>query len=67
MQVPFFDAIIVFSGDKFINILPATEYEYQEVRRHFMVKKPIFDIGRAKVFWKDYGHYEERISDKELL
>ncbi|MDR1285091.1 MAG: hypothetical protein LBJ88_02695 [Campylobacteraceae bacterium] len=63
----FFDAIIVFSGDKFINILPATEYEYQEVRKYFMIKKPIFDVEQAKVFWSDYGHYGELIADKELL
>jgi hypothetical protein len=62
----FFDAIIVFSGDKLINILPVTEYEYQEVRKYFIVKKPVFDIERAKVFWNDYGHYGELISDKEL-
>jgi hypothetical protein len=62
-----FDAIIVFGGDKFINILPATEYEHQEVRKYFMLKKPVFDIEWAKVFWNSYGHYEERISDKELL
>jgi hypothetical protein len=61
-----FDAIIVFSGDKFINILPATEYEYQEVRKYFILKKPAFDIERARVFWNFYGHYEEKISDKEL-
>jgi hypothetical protein len=60
-----FDAVIIFSGNKFINILPATEYEYQEVRKYFMVKKPVFDIERARVFWDDYGHFEERI--EELL
>ncbi|MDR1285087.1 MAG: hypothetical protein LBJ88_02675 [Campylobacteraceae bacterium] len=63
----FFDAIIVFNGDKFINILPATEYEYQEVRKYFMIKKPIFDTEQAKVFWDNYYQFQELISDKELL
>jgi hypothetical protein len=61
-----FDAVIIFSNDKFINILPATEYEYQEVRKYFMRKKPVFDTEQAKVFWDNYYQFEELISNEEL-
>ena len=31
-----FDAILVYSGYKFINILPITSRQYEEVRKYFL-------------------------------
>jgi hypothetical protein len=57
----FYDAIIMFSGDKFINILPATEDEYNEVEKYFRNKKHI-EIGTTKVFYDFFGHMPEKIN-----
>jgi hypothetical protein len=57
----FFDAVMIFNKERFINILPATEDEYEELRDYFMTKKRLFDIEQAKIFWEDFGHYEENI------
>ena len=57
----FYDAIIMFSEDKFINILPATEDEYNEVEKYFRNKKHI-EIGTTKVFYDFFGHMPEKIN-----
>ncbi|MDR1285092.1 MAG: hypothetical protein LBJ88_02700 [Campylobacteraceae bacterium] len=63
-QYHLFDAIIVFSSDNFINILPTTKKEYEDVRKYFMLKKPVFDIKYANVFWNFESHLiEEKIKE----
>jgi hypothetical protein len=61
----FFDAIIVFSKDGLINILPVTKNEYEEVRKYFMLKKPVFDIQNAKIYWNICGNGYEKIKYKD--
>jgi hypothetical protein len=57
----FYDAIIVFSGDKFINILPTTKDEYNEVEEYFSTKKQI-ELATTKVFYDFFGHMPEKIN-----
>ncbi|WP_152020158.1 hypothetical protein [Aliarcobacter butzleri] len=54
-----FDAIIVYSNDKFINILPSTNKEYEEVRNYFL-DKDLGNIKDKKIFM-EIGHLYERI------
>ncbi len=57
----FYDAIIVFAGDRFINILPTTEEEYNELEKYFYRKKQI-NIATTKVFFDFFGHMPEKIN-----
>jgi hypothetical protein len=57
---------MIYSGEQFINIFPTTEEDYKDVIVYFENKKPAFRMRYAKIFWNDYGHYGELISDKEL-
>ena len=57
----FYDAIIVFAGDRFINILPSTEEEYNELEKYFYKKKQI-NVATTKVFYDFFGHMPESIN-----
>lgn len=57
----FFDAILVYSGDKFINILPVTSSDYEKVRRYFLDKE-LGDIQNKKIYFKLFEHSFERIN-----
>lgn len=57
----FYDAIIVFADDRFINILPTTEEEYNEVKKYFYRKKQI-NVATTKVFFDFFGHMPEKIN-----
>jgi hypothetical protein len=63
----FFDAIMVFNEESFINILPITKNEYEEIREYFMLKKPVFDIRNAKLYWNIVGNGYEKIKYKDTL
>ncbi|MDH1976629.1 hypothetical protein, partial [Aliarcobacter butzleri] len=54
-----FDAIIVYSNDKFINILPATDNDYEKVRKYFL-NKDFGNIKDKKIFI-EIGHLYEKI------
>ncbi|MDN5105555.1 hypothetical protein O8C79_09630 [Aliarcobacter butzleri] len=54
-----FDAIIVYSNDKFINILPVTNNEYEKVRKYFL-DKDLGNIKDKKIFM-EIGHLYEKI------
>jgi hypothetical protein len=54
-----FDAIIVYSNDKFINILPTSNNEYEKVRKYFLDKK-FGDIKNKSIFM-EIGHLYEKI------
>jgi hypothetical protein len=55
----FFDAIIIFEKEKFINILPSTSAEYMEVQRYFKEKCNL-DIQNIKAYF-EIGHLHEKI------
>lgn len=55
-----FDAILVYSGDKFINILPITSKQYEEVRKYFL-DKGLSDIENKKIYF-EITHSFERIN-----
>ena len=57
----FYDAIIVFSGERFINILPTTQKEYNEVEEYFRNKKQI-ETATTKPFYDFFGHMPEKIN-----
>ena len=57
----FYDSIIVFAEDKFINILPTSLNEYDEVQKFFIVKK-LVTIDSLKVFFDFFGHLPEKIN-----
>ncbi|MCG3689967.1 hypothetical protein [Aliarcobacter butzleri] len=54
-----FDAIIIYSKDRFINILPITNKEYEEVRKYFF-DKDFGNIKDKKIFI-EIGHLYEKI------
>ncbi|MCG3719172.1 hypothetical protein ACOTVQ_06325 [Aliarcobacter butzleri] len=54
-----FDAILVYSKDRFINILPSTNKEYEEVRNYFL-DKGLGNIKDKKIFM-EIGHLYEKI------
>lgn len=54
-----FDAIIIYSKDRFINILPITNKEYEEVRKYFF-DKDFGNIKDKKIF-TEIGHLYEKI------
>ncbi|MCT7908449.1 hypothetical protein N5915_02645 [Arcobacter lacus] len=54
-----FDAILVYSKDRFINILPSTNKEYEEVRNYFL-DKDLGNIKNKKIFM-EIGHLYEKI------
>lgn len=54
-----FDAILVYSKDRFINILPSTNKEYEEVRNYFL-DKDLGNIKDKKIFI-EIGHLYEKI------
>lgn len=55
------DAIIVFAEDKFINILPTTKREYNEVEKYFY-KNTQINVAMTKVFFDFFGHMPEKIN-----
>ncbi len=55
----FLDAIIVYSGKKFINILPVTNEEYEVVRNYFLAKN-LGDIQDKKIYF-EIGHLYDKI------
>lgn len=55
----FYDALIVFSGEKFINVLPSTLREYGEVSEYFKVKKGT-SVEDCEIFF-EYSHLHEKI------
>ncbi|MDN5097303.1 hypothetical protein O8C85_01980 [Aliarcobacter butzleri] len=55
-----FDAIIVYNNDKFINILPTTNKDYQKVRNYFL-DKSLGDIKNKKIYF-EIAHSFERIN-----
>lgn len=55
----FYDAIIIYSGEKFINILPTTNQEFELVRDYFLTKD-LGDIQDKKVYF-EIGHMYEKI------
>jgi len=57
----FYDAIIIFADNRFINILPTTQDEYNEVKKYFYTKKQI-NIDMSKVFFNFFGHMPEKIN-----
>jgi hypothetical protein len=57
----FYDAIIVFSNEKFINILSVTADEYNQVEKYFRKKKQI-EISTTKTFYDFFGHMPEKIN-----
>lgn len=46
-----FDSVIVFDGEKFINILPITNKDYEEVRNYFLVQG-LGDIQNKKIYFE---------------
>lgn len=56
----FFDAVIVYSGEKFINILPVTNEEYEVVREYFLAKN-LGDIQDKKIYFELMGHSFEKL------
>jgi len=56
----FYDAVIVFAGDRFINILPTTLEEYQQVQEFFRYMK-IINVDDMKIYY-DLSHMYEKIS-----
>ena len=55
----FYDAIMVFEDKKFINILPTTLKEYEEVTKYFKLKQNI-NIKNCKTFF-NLSHLYEKI------
>ncbi len=56
-----FDAILVYSGDKCINILPITSKQFEEVRKYFL-DNGLEDIQNKKIYFELMGHLPENIS-----
>ncbi|WP_418186876.1 hypothetical protein [Aliarcobacter lanthieri] len=56
-----FDSILVYSKDRFINILPSTNKEYEEVRNYFL-DNGLGDIQNKKIYFELIGHLYENIS-----
>ncbi|MFW3426796.1 hypothetical protein ACN9KI_07965 [Aliarcobacter butzleri] len=52
-----FDAIIVYNNDKFINILPITNKDYQKVRNYFL-DKSLGDIKNKKIYFEIAHSFE---------
>lgn len=55
-----FDAIIVYNNNKFINILPVTNTDYQKIRNYFL-DKGFGDIQNKKIYF-EITHSFERIN-----
>ncbi|MCT7910655.1 hypothetical protein N5912_02320 [Arcobacter lacus] len=55
-----FDSILVYSGDKFINILPITSKQFEEVRKYFL-DNGLGDIQNKKIYFELMGHLYEKI------
>lgn len=45
------NSVIVFDGEKFINILPITNKDYEEVRNYFLVQG-LGDIQNKKIYFE---------------
>lgn len=56
----FYDAVIVYANERFINILPSTNEEYAMVREYFLTKK-FADIQNKKIYFEILGHSFEKI------
>lgn len=56
----FFDAILIYSGDRFINILPTTTKEYEQVKNYFL-NKSFGDIQKKKVYY-EFSHSFENLT-----
>lgn len=57
----FFDAYIIFSEKKFINVLPTTRKEYLEIENYFKEKNGL-DIKKSKKYYSLFGHLPEKIN-----
>lgn len=57
----FFDAVMIYSGDKFINILPVTNKDYEKIKNYFL-DKGFGDIQSKKIYFELMGHSFERIT-----
>lgn len=57
----FFDAVIVYSGERFINILPTTNKEYEVVRKYFLAKN-LGDIQDKKIYFELMSHSFEKLN-----
>jgi hypothetical protein len=55
----FYDAVIVFSGNRFINILPSTAEEYASLEKFFKAHKNI-DLSDTKLYF-EFSHLPEKI------
>jgi len=55
----FFDSVIVYDGEKFINILPITNKDYEEVRNYF-ITQGLGDIQNKKIYF-EIGHLNDSI------
>lgn len=56
-----YDAVMIFSEEKFINILPSNLDEYYELKQYFNQKNHI-DIDTLKVYFDFFGHMPEKIN-----
>ena len=54
-----FDAVIIFDGKNFINILPITNKDYEEVRNYFLVQG-LGDIQNKRIYF-EIGHLNDSI------
>jgi len=55
----FYDAIMIFEEDKFINILPTTLEEYKKIKEYLKLKQSV-DIEKCKTFL-NLSHLHEKI------
>jgi hypothetical protein len=53
----FYDAIVIFTGNRFINILPTTIKEYNDVKKYFIEQLNV-NIEHAPVYFKYAYGYE---------
>lgn len=60
-QYKFHDAVIVYSGERFINILPSTNKEYMAVKEYFLTKS-LGDIQSKEIYFELMGHSFEKIN-----
>lgn len=54
-----FDSVIIYDGEKFINILPVTEKDYEEVRNYFFVQG-LGEVRNKKIYF-EIGHLNDSI------
>jgi hypothetical protein len=54
-----YDSIIIYQGENFINILPVTEKDHEEVRNYFFVQG-LGDVRNKKIYF-EIGHLNDSI------